>query len=51
LQKSTKENRKEKKREKEERAEGEPFDPDKKSAHGLACTPARNGILSFLFLR
>jgi hypothetical protein len=48
-----KKNRKEKRKEKgkEERAEGELFDPDKKSAHGLACTPARIGILSFLFLR
>jgi hypothetical protein len=46
------EKKREKKREKgkEERAEGELFDPDKKSAHSPACTPARIGILSFLFL-
>jgi hypothetical protein len=45
------ENKREKKREKEERAEGELFDPYKKSAHGLARTPIRIGTLSFLFLR
>jgi hypothetical protein len=58
LQKFSNKNRKENRKEKEQktkknhkRAKGEPFDPDKKSAHGPACTPGRNGIPSFLFLR